>query len=73
MHGVEVKTAAREQIFQEKSLLRSVRVQREINPLHIDVEILFQLFNTPGTEIAPRSDKIGKDLQCDCFAHSQGQ
>ena len=73
MHGVEVKAAAREQIFQEESLLRCVRVQGEINPLHVDVEILFQLFNTPGTEIAPGSDKIGKDLQCDRFVHSQRQ
>ena len=69
VHSIKVETAPCEQILQEKSFLRRVRMQWEINPLHIDFKISFQLFNTPGTEIAPGSDKICKDLQCDRFAH----
>ena len=69
VHNVQVETAPCKQILQNKSFLRRVRMQWEINPLHIDFKIPFQLFNTPGTEIAPRSDKICKDLQCDRFAH----
>ena len=32
-------------------------------PFDFNLEILPQLFNTPGTEIAPGSDIIGKDLK----------
>jgi hypothetical protein len=28
-----------------------------------DVKIDFELFNTPGTEVAPRSDVVGEDFQ----------
>jgi hypothetical protein len=69
VHNIKVETAPCEQILQKKPFLRRVRMQWEINPLHIDFKISFQLFNTPGTEIAPWSDKICKDLQCDRFAH----
>jgi hypothetical protein len=32
-------------------------------PLDCDFKILSQLFNTPGNEVAPGSDIIGKDFQ----------
>jgi hypothetical protein len=35
----------------------------------IDFERLLQLFNTHGTEIAPGSDVVGKDFQCDRLVH----
>jgi hypothetical protein len=35
----------------------------------IDIEILLQVFNTHGTEIAPGSDVIGEDLQFDRLVH----
>jgi len=44
-------------------------MQREINSVDVDKIILFQLFNTPGTEIAPGSDKIGIDIEGNCFRH----
>ena len=39
-------------------------MQREVHPADIDVEISFQLFNTPGTEVAPGSNEICEYLQC---------
>ena len=40
-------------------------MQREINIVDADNVILLQFFNTPGTEIAPGSDKIGVDVKRD--------
>ena len=64
MHGFQIETAAGEEIFEWKSLCGSVRMQREVHPADVDVEIPFQLFNTPGTEIAPGSNEICEYLQC---------
>src|SRR5882757_3010754 len=36
----------------------------------VDLERLLQLFNTHGTEIAPGSDVVGENLQCDRLVHS---
>ena len=35
----------------------------------MDLVLLLQLVNTPGNEIAPRSDIVGKDLQDYLFSH----
>ncbi len=43
-------------------------MQREVNPLNLYIEILSQLFNTPGTEIAPRSNEVGEYFQYDRFS-----
>src|SRR5262249_3742191 len=43
------------------------RMQRKVDPLDLYVETLSQLFNTPGTEVTPRSNEIGKDLDWDGF------
>jgi len=51
-------------------------MKRKEDPLDLNVEVLFQLFNTPGTEIAPRSYEIGEDLQQNglgCHASSMTQ
>ncbi len=40
-----------------------------MHQLDFDPEIPLQLFNTHGSEIAPRSDVIGKHLQHDRLAH----
>ena len=44
-------------------------MQREMHQGRVDLERLLQLFNTHGTEIAPGSDVVGKDLQLDRFSH----
>ena len=38
-------------------------MQGEMHPVHVDFVIPLQLFNTPGTEIAPGSNVIGKDFE----------
>jgi hypothetical protein len=35
----------------------------------MDLVLLLKLVNTPGNEIAPRSDIVGKDLQDNLFCH----
>ena len=38
-------------------------MQREVREHHVEVIVLPQFLNTPGTEVAPRSDEVGEDLQ----------
>jgi hypothetical protein len=42
------------------ALLRYFRVEGESPPADGYIEFLLQFFNTPGNEIAPGSDIIGK-------------
>jgi hypothetical protein len=44
-------------------------MQWKTDPLKMDVVLLLQLVNTPGNEVAPRSDIVGKDLQDNRFFH----
>ena len=44
-------------------------MQRKTDPLDVDLVLLLKLVNTPGNEIAPRSDIVGKDLQDYLFSH----
>jgi hypothetical protein len=44
-------------------------MKREIDGFDNDVVILFQLFNTPGTEIAPGSDEIGIKIESNWLVH----
>jgi hypothetical protein len=44
-------------------------VQREVNVVDDDLVILLQLFNTPGTEIAPRSNEVGIYVENDWLGH----
>jgi hypothetical protein len=37
----------------------------------IDVEVFLQFFNTPGTEVTPRSDVVGEYLEFDGLGHEQ--
>jgi hypothetical protein len=44
-------------------------MQWEVHPVNIDIEIPLQLFNTPGTEIAPWSHVIAEYFQRDRLSH----
>ena len=44
-------------------------MQRKVCPRDVDIEVGFQFFNTPGTEITPRSDVVGEDFQIDNRTH----
>jgi hypothetical protein len=48
-------------------------MQWKTDPLDMDFVLLLQLVNTPGNEVAPRSDIVGKDLQDHLFSHSSLQ
>ena len=55
-----VYLSAGKQILQRAAFRRRVRMQRKSNPPHIDTVSVLQFFNTPGSEITPRSDIIRK-------------
>ena len=44
-------------------------MQWETDPLDMNLVLLLQLVNTPGNEVAPRSDIVGKDLQDHLVRH----
>jgi hypothetical protein len=44
-------------------------MQREMHERDRDREIPFQLFNTPGTEVTPRSHVVGEDFEQHRFGH----
>ena len=44
-------------------------MQGKRDPLEINLVLLSESVNTPGNEITPRSDVVGKDLQNNGFRH----
>jgi len=38
-------------------------MERELGELDLQTVILFQFLDTPGDEVAPRSNEIGKDFE----------
>ncbi len=63
LHLAGIEIQARIELIQGKPLLRGVGVEGKGLPLDFNLEVLTQLFNTPGTEVAPGSDVIRKDLK----------
>jgi len=62
-HLRDIHILTRKEIFKSQPLLRCFRVQGESCPGDVHIKFGFQFFNTPGNEITPRSDVVGKDLQ----------
>jgi hypothetical protein len=58
------------QLLEADSFLGRFWVQGEVDVVDLNVVVLLQPVNTPGTEIAPGSDEIGEDVERDCFAHA---
>jgi hypothetical protein len=44
-------------------------MKRECPPFNPDLIFFFQFFNTPGNEIAPGSDVVGKDFKNNRIRH----
>jgi hypothetical protein len=44
-------------------------MERKLSELDLQTVILFQFLDTPGDEIAPGSDEVGKDLEDERFRH----
>ena len=57
------------QLFEALPLLRGFGMQGEMHPLHLHIEIPFQFFNTPGTEVTPRSNVVAKNFQLNLISH----
>jgi hypothetical protein len=69
LRGPQIDIASAEQLLEREALFGRVGMQREVYPLDPDVEISLQPFNTPGTEIAPRSNVIAEDFKRDRLGH----
>lgn len=69
VHGIQIDLAAGKQRLDGDALLGGFRMQREMNPSNPEVEALLQLFNTPGTEVAPGSYVVAEDLQIQLLGH----
>ena len=63
LHCFDISTVSLKQIFQRKSRIWSIRMQRKVCPVQFQSMFLFQSFDTPGDEVAPRSDEITKYFQ----------
>ncbi len=46
-------------------------MQRELSELDLQTVILLQFLDTPGDEVAPRSNKIGKNFENERFRHDR--
>jgi len=62
-HLHHIDGGAGKKLVQAPALDRGFRMQGKGPPVNLDLMFLLQLFNTPGNEIAPGSDIIGKDLE----------
>ena len=69
IHAIQIDAPAREQVFQAAAFLGRFGMQGKMHPLRFNVEIPLQFFNTPGTEITPRSNVIGEYFQYGRFCH----
>ena len=70
MRGLHIDIAAAELFLERHAFCGSVWMQWEVHPVDMDIEIPLQLFNTPGTEIAPWSNVIAEYFQPDRLSHS---
>ena len=60
MRGLHIDIAAAEQFLERYTVCGRVGMQWEVYAVDMDIEISLQLFNTPGTEIAPWSNVIAE-------------
>jgi hypothetical protein len=65
----DVNPAACEQFLQRQSVFRRCRMQWKGYPFDFNLVLLPEPVNTPGNEVAPRSNVIGKDLEDDGLSH----
>ena len=59
---LDIDRSARKQILKGHPLPGCLRVQGKGGPPDADVKLILQFLNTPGDEIAPGSDIVGKDF-----------
>jgi hypothetical protein len=64
-----VNGTARKQLFKAAALCGCFRMKRKSRPPDPDRILFLQFFNTPGNEITPGSDVVGKDFKNNRFGH----
>src|SRR6516165_6070184 len=69
IHRLGIDVSPRIKLRHRAAFHRGLGMEREVDQGRVDLERLLQLFNTHGTEIAPGSDVVGKDLQLDRLGH----
>jgi hypothetical protein len=62
-HLGDIDIAARKKFFKCQAFFRGIRMERESGPSNINLEFVLQFFNTPGNEIAPRSNIVREYFQ----------
>jgi len=62
-HLLDVDRSAGKQLLESPAFFWRLRMQGKSRPLDVNVKRMFQFFNTPGDEIAPGSDVVGKNFQ----------
>jgi len=72
-HAGDIHTATGKKVFQGPPLQQGFRVQGEGGPGYAYIDLGFQFFNTPGNEITPRSDVVGKDFKVVRIRHGFSQ
>jgi hypothetical protein len=68
-HRADLFRGGFEKVFEEPAFLGGFRVKRKSPPADNDIELALQFFNTPGNEIAPGSDIIGKYFEFHVCRH----
>ncbi len=53
------------------AFFRSLRVKRKLSELDLQTVILLEFLDTPGDEVAPGSNKIGKNFENERFRHDR--
>jgi hypothetical protein len=53
----------------DATFLGSFGMKRELSELDFQTVIFFEFLDTPGDEVAPGSDEIGKDFEDERFRH----
>ena len=46
-------------------------MEREVHQPYVDIKVPLQLFNTPGTEVAPGSSVVCEDFQYHAIGHRE--
>jgi hypothetical protein len=70
-HIVNVDGPAGKEVFEGSAFFRGFRMEGKGRPVEVNVEFLLQSFNTPGNEIAPGSDVVGKNFQNSAIRHAR--
>jgi hypothetical protein len=64
-HFRYIKRTTGKKLRQAEAFVRGIRMEWKGDPFHLDGIGCLNFFNTPGNEVAPGSNEIGKNLESD--------